>query len=56
MPWIVWDNEYFDNIVSAGENFGLYRRGAGKWDPEELIDAYVEAAKTKMDDSWKIWR
>jgi len=51
LPCIVWDNEYFDNTVSAGENFGLYRRGSGKWDPEELIDAYVEAAKTKMDDN-----
>ena len=35
----------------AGENLGLYRRGSGKWDQEELIDAYSEAAKAKMDDN-----
>ena len=51
IPCIVWDNEYFDNSKSSGETFGLYRRGAGTWDPDELIDAYVEAAKTEMDDN-----
>ena len=35
----------------AGENFWLYRRGSGKWDPEELIGAYAEAAKTPMEDN-----
>ncbi len=35
----------------AGENFWLYRRGSGKWDPEELIGAYAEATKAKIDDN-----
>ena len=50
LPCIVWDNEYFNNTVSSGETFGLYKRGEGKWEPDELINAYVEAAKTEMDD------
>ena len=51
IPCIVWDNEYFDNTKSAGENFGLYKRGEGKWVPDELIDAYVEASKTEMENN-----
>ena len=49
IPCVVWDNEYFDNTKSAGENFGLYKRGEGKWVPDELIDAYVKASKTEME-------
>ena len=51
IPCIVWDNEYFDNRKSASENFGLYKRGEGEWSPEELIDAYVEASNSKMEDN-----
>ena len=51
IPCIVWDNQNFDNTESAAENFGLYKRADGKWSPEELIDAYVDAAKTRMDDT-----
>ena len=51
IPCVVWDNEYFDNTKSAGENFGLYRRGKGEWDPEVLVDAYVEASKTPVEDN-----
>ena len=53
IPCIVWDNQYFDNRKSASENFGLYKRGEGEWSPEELIDAYVEASKTKMEKNPK---
>ena len=51
IPCVVWDNEYFDNTKSATENFGLYRRGKGEWDPEDLIDAYVEASRTPIEDN-----
>ena len=51
IPCIVWDNQNFDNTESAAENFGLYKRKDGKWSPEELIDAYVDAAKTIMEDN-----
>ena len=50
MPCILWDNEYFDNTKSVGDTFGLYKRGEGKWEPEELIDAFVDAAKTTMEE------
>ena len=53
IPCIVWDNQYFDNRKSISENFGLYKRGEGKWFPEELIDAYVESSKTKMETNPK---
>ena len=51
IPCIVWDNQYFDNLKTASECFGLYERAEGKWSPEELIDAYVEAAKSRIEDN-----
>jgi len=51
IPCIVWDNENFNNRKSAAENFGLYKRSQGYWEPDSLISAYVEAAKTKMEDN-----
>ena len=53
IPCIVWDNQYFDNRKSASENFGLYKRGEGEWSPEVLIDVYVEASNTKMENNPK---
>ena len=51
IPCIVWDNQNFKNAKSAAENFGLYYRSKGYWSPSELVDAYVEAAKTPMEDN-----
>ena len=48
LPCIVWDNELFN---SAGENFGIYKRDEGEWSPEVLIDAYVKASKTPMEEN-----
>jgi len=51
IPAIVWDNQNFKNTKSAAENFGLYYRAKGYWSPSELVDAYVESAKTPMEDN-----
>ena len=51
IPCVVWDNEYFDNTKSSSETFGLYKRGEGKWVPDDLINTYVAAAGAKMEDN-----
>lgn len=51
IPCIVWDNQNFNNQKSASETFGLYYRAKREWSPNELVDAYVEAAKTPMEDN-----
>ena len=47
---VLWDNEIFDNSQTTSEVFGFYKRNEGKWQPENLINAYIEAAKTKIEE------
>ena len=43
---IVWDNgNWGEEGGSAEETFGLYHRTEGTWEPNELVEAYISAAK-----------
>ena len=43
---IVWDNGYWGTEGgSPEETFGLYHRTQGTWEPDQLVDAYISAAK-----------
>ena len=44
---IVWDNQYW-GTGSQGETFGLLHRDSLYWEPEELVNAYISAAKTTL--------
>ena len=44
---VVWDNQYW-GTGSQGETFGLLHRDALYWEPEELVNALISAAKTTL--------
>ena len=44
---MVWDNQYW-GTGSQGETFGLLHRDSLYWEPEELVNAYISAAKTTL--------
>ena len=46
---VLWDNQNFDNSQTCSEVFGFYKRNEGKWQPDNLINAYVEASKTPLE-------
>ena len=48
MSACLWDNEYFDNSKSPSEVFGHYHRKDLKWENDDIIDAYIDAASTEL--------
>ena len=44
---LVWDNQYW-GTGSQGETFGLLHRDSLSWEPDELVKAYISAAKTSL--------
>ena len=53
MSACLWDNEYFDNSKSPSEVFGHYHRKDLKWENDDIIDAYIDAASTELIDTPK---
>ena len=51
MSACLWDNEYFDNSKSPSEVFGHYHRKDLKWENDDIIDAYIDAASTELIDT-----
>ena len=45
------DTEYFGYSDLIWLSFWLYNRKEVKWEHEELIDVYLEAAKINMEDN-----
>ena len=46
MACVVWDNNIWNTNWSAEEKFGLFHRAQGTFEPESLVNAFINAAKS----------
>ena len=48
MACVVWDNNQFRTSWDANEKFGLFHRDKLTFEPESLVNAFIQAAKTTL--------
>jgi hypothetical protein len=48
MACVVWDNKRWNNDYDGDEKYGLYHRDKLTFEPDSLVDAFINAAKTPI--------